>query len=50
MTSVNIIGESDVSDILTLYVAAIPSQPDSPIESIVWKISSSAALGEELAI
>lgn len=36
MTSVNVIGESDPSDVLTLYVAGIPSQPDVPIESMVY--------------
>jgi hypothetical protein len=50
MTSVNIIGESDASDILTLYVAAVPSQPNAPTESIVWSISNTAEVGEELAV
>jgi hypothetical protein len=33
MTSSNIIGESVFSDILTLYVAGIPSKPSAPTES-----------------
>ena len=50
MTSTNVIGESEASDILSLYVAAVPSQPDPPTESIVWAIASTAEVGEELAV
>ena len=50
MTSTNVIGESEASDILSLYVPAVPSQPDPPTESIVWAIASTAEVGEELAV
>ena len=41
MTTTNIIGESIASDVLTLYVAAVPSKPDVPVESKVFPITSS---------
>jgi len=33
-----VIGESEPSNILTLYVANVPSQPDVPIESLVFPV------------
>lgn len=50
MTSVNVIGEGDASDILTLYVAAVPSTPDPPTESIVWATTRTSEVAEELAV
>jgi hypothetical protein len=50
LTSVNIIGESEHTDILTLYVAAVPSKPEAPTESIVWAISNAFEIGQELAV
>jgi len=41
MATTNVLGESDPSDILTLYVAAVPSKPDAPIESKVFAITTS---------
>jgi len=48
MTTTNIIGESDPSDILTLYVAGVPSAPATPIESKVFAAPSSATFGEQI--
>lgn len=41
VTSVNIIGESEPSDILTLYVAGVPAQPSAPTETSVFSIEGS---------
>ena len=41
MTTTNIIGESIASDILILYVAAVPSKPDPPTESKCFAITTS---------
>ncbi len=50
MTSANVIGESEASDVLTLYVAAVPSKPDPPIESRVFPISSSADYADGIGV
>ena len=50
VTSENIIGESEASDILSLYVAALPSQPGAPTESSVFPISSSIEYGKEIGV
>ena len=47
VTSVNVIGESVPSDILTLYVAGVPSQPEflgTPHESMVFPLTASNEL------
>lgn len=49
-TSVNIIGESVKSDILTLYIAGVPSQPSKPTESSVFSLQNGASYASELGI
>lgn len=50
VTSVNVIGESPASDVLTLYVAGVPSQPTAPTESKVFALSSTTVGSNQLGI
>jgi hypothetical protein len=36
ISSTNSNGESELSDVLTLYVAALPSAPDAPVEQSIF--------------
>jgi len=50
MASTNVIGESLASDILTLYVAAVPSQPSTPSETSVFSVQNGASYASEIGI
>ena len=50
VTSVNIIGEAEASDIVTLYVAAVPAQPSAPIEAQVFSIPDAPEYGSQIGI
>jgi hypothetical protein len=50
MTSENIIGESEPSAILTLYVAALPTKPDEPTESMIFNVESGITYASQIGI
>ena len=50
VTSANVIGEAPPSDVLTLYVAAVPAQPSPPTEGKVFSISSGSQYASALGI
>lgn len=50
VSCVNVVGEGEPSDILTLYVAAVPSQPSVPTETSVFSLEGGASYASEIGI
>jgi hypothetical protein len=50
VTSLNIIGEAEPSDVISLYAAPVPSPPSAPTKVRVFTLPGSAEYGAELGV